>query len=283
MKTSLPRLTIALTLIAAIFSLTCMEAKAQSDVLEYMFHGGTYKNASEREALYKSNDELPLRGLFAPGFTRTMTFLGGVNYPSAGVFENGLNRDFADIQPVGSLSFPADREVDDSGYALSFAFGRRHSRKLRSEIEVAVRGNDINQTFTEQGFTINSGVVVQGNDLISERSDGSVRSTSIMKNFIRDFDNKSLFTPYVGFGLGLSYIDVEFGEATSPSGVATFQEGETIFTYQAIGGVATKLNSFSDFVVEYRFLGTSEIEFDGLTDTLSYNTSNLFMGLAFEY
>ena len=104
-----------------------------------------------------------------------------------------------------------------------------------------------------------------------------------MKNFIRDFQNDTLFTPYVGVGIGLSYIDVEFGEATSIDGEATFQDGEGAFSYQAIGGVATKLNSFSDFVIEYRFLGTSEIDFDGLNDTFAYNTSTLFLGAKFEY
>ena len=282
MKTSLPRLTIALIFITTIISLTCLEAKAQSSTFEYLFHGGTYENETERQALYTSNAERPLGGLFAPGFTRTMTLLGGVNYPSAGV-EDILEPEVVSFLSVISPTSPAAGSLDDSGYALSFAFGRRHSRVLRSEIEVAFRSNDINQTAIEPTFTIASGVVVQGNPLVSEEEDGSINATSIMKNFIRDFQNDTLFTPYVGVGIGLSYIDVEFGEATSIDGEATFQDGEGAFSYQAIGGVATKLNSFSDFVIEYRFLGTSEIDFDGLNDTFAYNTSTLFLGAKFEY
>ena len=274
MKTSFPRLPLALIIISTIISLTCMEAKAQSNVLERLFHGGTYENQSARQTLYDHNDQLPLRGLFAPGFTRTLTVLGGFNFPSEGV-DDIFEQDFA-IVPVESLfSPPPARSLDDTGYAISFAFGRRHSRKLRSEIEVAFRSNEITQTSPFSADIIDS--------FDSEVSDGSVSATSLMKNFIRDFDNNSLFTPYVGFGIGLSYIDVEFGEAISPSGEAIFQEGEALFSYQAIGGVTTKLNSFSDFVVEYRFLGTSEIEFAGLSDALAYNTSTLFMGLKFEY
>ena len=268
MKTSLPRLTIALIFITTIISLTCLEAKAQSNTFEYLFHGGTYENETERQALYTSNAERPLGGLFAPGFTRTMTLLGGVNYPSAGV-EDILEPEVVSFLSVISPTSPAAGSLDDSGYALSFAFGRRHSRVLRSEIEVAFRSNDINQTLSvfnpDMSFST------------SEESDGSVNATSIMKNFIRDFQNDTLFTPYVGVGIGLSYIDVEFGESTSLDGEATFQDGEGAFSYQAIGGVATKLNSFSDFVIEYRFLGTSEIDFDGLNDTFAYNTSTLFL------
>ena len=274
MKTSLPRLTIALIFITTIISLTCLEAKAQSNTFEYLFHGGTYENETERQALYTSNAERPLGGLFAPGFTRTMTLLGGVNYPSAGV-EDILEPEVVSFLSVISPTSPAAGSLDDSGYALSFAFGRRHSRVLRSEIEVAFRSNDINQTLSvfnpDMSFST------------SEEEDGSVNATSIMKNFIRDFQNDTLFTPYVGVGIGLSYIDVEFGEATSIDGEATFQDGEGAFSYQAIGGVATKLNSFSDFVIEYRFLGTSEIDFDGLNDTFAYNTSTLFLGATFEY
>ena len=275
MKTSLPRLTIAFIAITTIISLTCMEAQAQSNVFKNLFHGGTYKNANERHALYTGNAKRPLGGLFAPGFTRTLTVLGGANYPPDSVQENFFEQGIPATPPLGSLFFPGDRSLDDSGYALSFAFGRRHSRRLRSEIEVAFRSNDINQAFPLFVTTIGSDA--------PEQTDGSVNTTSIMKNFILDFDNKTLFTPYVGAGLGLSYIDVEFGEATSAGGEATFQDGAGAFTYQAIGGVATKLNSFSDFVVEYRFLGTSEVEFQSINDTLAYNTSTLFMGVTFEY
>ena len=223
MKTSLPRLAIALICVSAIISLTCMEAKAQTNVYEYLFHGGTYNSEAERQALYTSNAELPLGGLFAPGFTRTLTVLGGVNFPSAGV-EDSLAESPATGLPlfaIGPPPFPAPRTLDDSGYALSFAFGRRHSRKLRSEIEVALRGNDINQSFFDGSST-------------SEEDDGSVNAISILKNFIFEFENDSLFTPYVGVGIGVSYIDIEFGEATSIDGEPTSQDGESAFTLSLI-------------------------------------------------
>ena len=140
MRTSIHRLTVAL-IFTAITSLACTQANAQS-LFERLFHGGVYETEAERQALYTSNAEGPLGGLFAPGFTRTLTLLGGVNYPSA-----GLTDDFFELEPeVVPFLFDSvdDLEIDDSGYALSFAFGRRHSRTLRSEIEVAFRSNNIN-------------------------------------------------------------------------------------------------------------------------------------------
>ena len=73
MKTNLPRLAIALIFASAIISLTCAEAKAQpSNAFEFLFHGGTYNSEAERQALYTSNAELPLGGLFAAGFTLSL-------------------------------------------------------------------------------------------------------------------------------------------------------------------------------------------------------------------
>lgn len=280
MKISLSRLIIAIVAACSTIPFVCVEANAQSEIGQSWFDGGTYHSESEVQAMYSSNAQRPLGGLFAPGFTRTLTILGGVNFPSAGVSD-----DIFDSSDFGTPVFPsplAGRTVDDSGYALSFAFGRRHSRKLRSEIEVAFRSNDINNDQGPSSPMLElHGFVDMGSDESVE--DGRVNATSLMKNFIIDFSNDSRFTPYVGAGLGLSYVDVEFGESSSATGDATFQDGQALFTYQAIGGVATQLNSVADFIVEYRFLGTSEVDFDGLGRELAYNASTLFMGVKLEY
>lgn len=281
MKTSLSHLIIvvlAVTLPAAGSSLSY----GQQTGGQSWFDGGTYHSQREVDAMYERNAQGPLGGLFAADFTRTLTVLGGFNFPSAAASDLGGN-DSGDGALVPS---PFDfLSLDSSGYAISFAFGRRHSRKLRSEIEVAFRSNDINSTgspidFIGDGF---DAAILTAAGTNEEQRDGSVNATSLMKNFFIDFENTTRFTPYVGAGLGLSYVDIEFGQSSSIDGEATFQDGEGLFSYQAIGGVATRVNSFTDFVVEYRFLGTSEVEFDGLDQSLAYNTSTLFLGAKFEY
>ncbi len=235
------------------------EAQVQGEVLDY----GVYQPVSEDsvDSLYRSNATRPLGGLFAKGFTRTLTVLGGWNFLNnfdSGVVGTGL-------VPGGAL--PAGNfDVDQTGYAISFAFGRRHNHRLRSEIELAIRENDIDALGPP--FATAAGSV--------RNTDETIRAYSVLKNFLFDFKNDSRLTPYVGVGLGWSYLEVE-----SPS--RSIDEGAGAFTYQAIGGIATKLNKATDLIVEYRFLGTSAVELDRGSDEVAYDAHNLFLGVKFEY
>jgi opacity protein-like surface antigen len=266
MKTSL----LSAFIVGVTFSMSAPFLMAQQSGGQRWYEGGAYETQSEVDAMYRRNAEGPLGGLFASSFTRTLTVLGGFNFLSEGPSDQIEN--FAG-------------NVDDSGYAISFAFGRRHSHSLRSEIEVAFRSNDISdsEVTIESIATSTEAIGIVGSIGADQEEDGSVNSTSLMKNFFIDFNNNTRLTPYLGAGLGLSYVDIEFGASSSADGEPSFQDGEGLFSYQAIGGVAAEVNSFTDFVVEYRFLGTSEVEFDGLDESLSYNTSTLFLGVKFEY
>jgi len=189
MKTSISRLTFVVTITAMIVSFACLEAKAQSGLFRSLFDGGVYNSEAEVQALYDSNAQRPLGGLFAPGFTRTFTILGGLNFPSASVTDpdstSGQNGIAAAISSAIDDDFFSllsnERSVDGTGYAISFAFGRRHNRRLRSEIEVAFRDNNINNTSSLNGLvnTFNGGPINTGTEV-----DGSINATSLMKNYI---------------------------------------------------------------------------------------------------
>ena len=212
------------------------------------------------DELYRSNKKLPLGGLFAKGFTRTLTVMGGANYA------NSLASEGVIFDPdEGVPSFDSIFDDPDSGYAISFAFGRRHNHNLRSEIEIAIRGNDLSTSGIEEPIS----------EFPSSDDDNQVTTYSVMKNFIHDFSNRSRLTPYVGVGLGYSYLDIE-------SFADGIDDGVSAFSYQAIGGVATKINKAADIVVEYRFLGTTEVEVADFFP-VTYEAHNLFLGVKFEY
>ena len=222
------------------------------------------------DQIYRSNVTLPLGGLFAKDFTRTLTLLGGFN------FTNALASPSDRFDPeVGVSFFDSVFEEPQTGYAISFAFGRRHSYVLRSEIEIAVRGNDLN-TSGAVGVLDRNNLVVPTSTSSSSDEEERVNAYSVMKNFIHDFRNNSRYTPYLGFGIGWSYLDVE-------STLDGIDDGAGAFTYQAIGGVAATVSRVVDLIVEYRFLGTSEVELDDFGSTIAYETHNLFFGLKYEY
>lgn len=221
--------------------------------------------------LYLRNSEKPMGGLFANGFTRTLTLLGGWN------FLDSINSDES-IEGTESLvnSDPVVGDLtggaleSETGYAISFAFGRRHNHRLRSEIELAIRANDTSVEFEP------SAVDDVLENILPPNDEDAIRAYSIMKNFIWDFNNASRLTPYLGAGLGWSYLDLQ-----APS-IGT-DEGTGAFSYQGIGGVGVRLNKAVDFIVEYRFLGTSAVELDGVSDSFAYRTHNLFLGVKYEY
>lgn len=224
----------------------------------YTPSGNRYSSAVD--TMYEENSKRPLGGFFAKGFTRTFTLMGGWNEVGGG--SSGL-----------ALSAPEESlfsQITDSetGYAISGAMGRRHSRKLRSEIEFAIRENDADTSIALGFLPVNI--------------DATASAYSLMKNVIFEFDNATRITPYGGVGIGISYIDVDV-MATSIIGTDSVEDDTTAFTWQAIGGVAARINKATDFVIEYRYFATSELEFDTLGATDSYQANNLFMGVKFEY
>jgi len=266
MKPCFQRLFVVFLAVALPLSLA-LEVSAQ-DIGQDWFSGGQVRGGAGADAIYQRNQDRPLKGLFSSDFTRTATILGGFNFPSESL--NEALPAFAANGSTAALPAFSPGDVDDTGYALSFAWGRRHSRSLRSEIEVAIRGNNVN--------TI-SGLVSPATEVV----DGTVTATSLMKNVLVDFESRGRFTPYAGVGIGISYIETELGEASSLDGSPLIDDGEAFFSYQAIAGVATQINSAADFIVEYRFLGTSDLEIEGIDESLSYNTSSLFLGVKFEF
>lgn len=244
---------------------------------------GNHRNL---DAMYEANSRLPLGGFFAKDFTRTFTVLGGASFLSSdltGVSSGGalpspaVNFDdvFSDsfFTPIDisdlSIDGTEDLESVDTGYAISAAYGRRHNKRLRSEIEFAVRGNELNRF--SPGF-------------VSSRTDADIHAFSLLKNVLFDFPNRSFFTPYGGVGIGVSWINIEGQRTTfTDSTINTeLSEGEAAFTYQAIGGVAAHLTQGMDFVVEYRFLGAGDVDLDSIGN-LSYDTNNLFLGMKLEF
>ena len=203
-----------------------------------------------RDAAYRFNEDRPLSGLFAPDFELTASVFGGWN------------------RIVG---FGPDSEGDDifdDDFAVGIAYGRRHSRRLRSEFEFVYRSNESGSEIF--GFAI------------PEPLAGEVQVFSIMKNFLIDIETpSSIIKPYVGIGIGYANVDVDFNRNS-----LVRLENSSSFAWQPIGGTSIQLTERAHYYVEYRYFSTTDLELTQngvMQDNSTYNAHNLFMGLRMEF
>jgi OOP family OmpA-OmpF porin len=89
-----------------------------------------------------------------------------------------------------------------------------------------------------------------------------VQQTSVMANVYYDFLAHQAFTPYVGAGAGIAFINSHFGALTNSS--------DTEFAYQAIVGVGYKITPNVRLNLDGRYYGTLNPTFSN-----SYNPSGL--------
>jgi len=246
MPTSLQNFTRIAAITALFVSGTSATASAQTEYFESYAPAASGYVTNDVEALYEANSQRPLGGLFARGFTRTFTLLGGGNFTAA-----DLPGDFSG---AGLTALTPDQDISDVGYVISVAMGRRHNRRLRSEFEFAIRGNEQELSFP--------GIIPI--DIESE-----VSAYSLMKNVFQSADDAIFINPIPGtLPPPIPEVDVSEEDAT--------------LSYQFIGGVATRVNHAMDFVVEYRIFGTSDVELDTL-GSARYIVNNLFLGVKLEY
>ena len=183
---------------------------------------------------------------------RTLTILGGIEVGS-------------DPSGIGFAEFFDVADEDLERYALSLAIGRRHRNWLRTETELAFRSHN-------DAFALTDGF----GGLLAEASDTDV--VSLMRNVILEWNNNSRFTPYGGMGIGVSYVNADSAIITAGGGAfIAVNDNDTVFSWQAIAGVATKVRSNLDFVFEYRYFATSDITLD-FFDSGEFVAQNLFFG-----
>lgn len=189
-----------------------------------------------REQVFANNSTKPLGGLFAHDFDLTANVFGGWNR-------------------IVGLGDTGDTFDDD--FAVGIAYGRRHSKRLRSEFEFTYRSNDA--------------------DTI-----GSVDVYSIMKNVLIDIELPNEFvSPYIGIGIGYANLDPDLNPL---SGISV--GNANAFAFQPIAGVSLELLERKFCYLEYRYFATSDLGvsvFGTALEDVNYDAHNLFMGLRIEF
>lgn len=200
-------------------------------------------------------------------FSGDFTTGAGTTIPSGTVLPDGT--------PVGwSTEF-------DTGLAASLAAGLRLG-VMRAEAEVAYQGNDVD---THRGVTAagidlsteDAGVLVTGapnlgtsvEDLVAD-GQGKLRTTFLMANAYFDVPTNSPVTPYIGAGLGIGFVDVEY----SPTATEIIDDQQTAFAYQIMAGLAFEATEQAEVVLGYRYRATSDVEVDASLFSAEFDIEN---------
>jgi len=168
------------------------------------------------------------------------------------------------------LSQPSDTDItgtgintsldSDLGYGYALALGNAFGNGVRAEVEVNYRDSSVDSIGSASGA-------------------GDISGLGVMFNGYYDFNMDSAWTPYVGAGVGRARISYD---GVSPVGGSRINDGDSVFAYQAIGGVSYKLNDQANMFSEYRYFGTEDPSFrtaSGVDVDAEYGEHRFMVGL----
>lgn len=174
---------------------------------------------------------------------------------------------FAENFPIHSQDFGAspaatdvvlnalNAKIDaDIGFGFAHAAGFKFDSGFRAEAEFAYRDVDLNRVFKPAGST--PIISLSGSTPIN----GDINIKSWLFNAIYDFEMYTLFTPYLGYGVGVA---LQEGSLSMVHGIpADLSKGTDItFAYQILAGVIYTLTDHVDVGFGYRYFGTSNPDF----------------------
>ncbi len=161
-----------------------------------------------------------------------------------------------------SNSNPAISNMDiesHEGYALGAALGYDFG-DTRIEGELAYQNNSLDKASNASGDV----------DL-----DDNIDSLAFLVNGYWDFTNNTPWTSFVSVGIGAALVNVD--DNTAYLG----DDYDTVFAYQVGAGVGYAVNELLTVECKYRYLATSDPEFDKV-DT-EYATHNIYAGMRFAF
>jgi|GEM_PF-4469372 len=167
------------------------------------------------------------------------------------------------------ISVPASNTTFDlnSGFALGAGIGRQVTCNLRREIEFTWRNNTADERVVQGQL----GPQITG-------LDGNINCFSTAQILLYDLHRLSVggFTPYVGGGAGGAYVDADFTD-----GVNTYAISDLAFSYHGILGVQRQMGARATAYAEYRYFGTTNLEFETPMNTfdVNYQAQGVFVGL----
>jgi opacity protein-like surface antigen len=154
-----------------------------------------------------------------------------------------------------------------TGYILGGAIGMRVWDPVRAEIELSYARWKADEYTGENDDTGNK---------FGDKAGGHVSATYLLGNVWIDIHTDTPFTPYVGGGAGVAWVDAD---TEYPKGNERFGYGDatTAFAFQAGAGVKYDVSENIAVDVSYRFKGILDVDFDGReSDVVNYEGGDLY-------
>lgn len=219
-----------------------------------------YISASAGVSLLQDSDN---EGRFAGDFTTG----AGTTVPAGAVLPDGT-----------AVGWTTEFET---GMALSAALGRDFGF-FRGEIEVAWQENDVDthRGVEAGGIALDSedaGVLITGadnigvsvGDLVADGR-GELQTVYVFANILYDLDLNGPITPYIGGGVGVGFVDVEY----VPSDVGIIDDSATQFAYQGIIGAAYEATPRVTLFTSARYRGTLDAEVEASLFSADFDVEN---------
>ncbi len=169
------------------------------------------------------------------------------------------------------LVVPAAAYADTTpGWYISGATGVNFSQ----EANVKTSAGDNNVSFDQGvslagsgGYAFDNGIRAEAElfydrpnvDTISaiSNANGHLSNVDLFANGLYDFQTGTMFTPYIGAGVGLAFVSAKNVGALASGGYLN-ESDSTNFAYQAIVGAAAQLDKNWALSVDYRYVGTDD-------------------------
>jgi opacity protein-like surface antigen len=160
-----------------------------------------------------------------------------------------------------------DGELDgelDNGFLIGGAIGAQFSENFRGELEVSGARLDTSshaQEYVDYGQQL--GIEYEADD------DDKLRELFILANVWFGFPMSTMFSPYIGGGVGVAHVDANFGVGTFSTGglpgdvfSASHDADSWNFAYQLGGGIMIGLSEHFAIDLGYRFKAIPNVDLD---------------------
>lgn len=178
----------------------------------------------------------------------------------------------------GGINIKSDHDV---GPNVAAAVGYADPSGFRGELEIAFRENDIDNLTIMNDGGIGVALGVGSLNGLGASASGDFSVFTAMGNLYYDIRTSGPWRPFVGVGAGIAEISLD----ASVSGTKIVDDNDTVVAYQIGAGIAYELSPLWSFTLAYRYLATTDPDFDSVVGSFEseYSTHNVIGGIRFTF